>query len=37
MSVYDRHLAVNFNSYVGIKQPNMTDKTNFIKFIHQKN
>ena len=25
MSVYYRHLTVNFNSYIGIKQPNMTD------------
>ena len=32
MSVYYRHLTVNFNSYVGIKQPNMTDKDKFYKF-----
>ena len=31
MSVYYRHLTVNFNSYVGIKQPNMTDKDKFYK------
>ena len=29
MSVYYRHLNVNFNSYIGIKQPNMTDKDKF--------
>ena len=26
MLVYYRHLTVNFNSSVGIKQPKMTDK-----------
>ena len=31
MSVYQRHLTVNFNSYVGIKQPNMTYKGKFCK------
>ena len=31
MSVYYRHLTVNFNSYIGIKQPNMTDKDTFYK------
>ena len=31
MSVYYRHLNVNFNSYIGIKQPNMTDKDKFYK------
>lgn len=31
MSVYYRHLTVNFNSYVGIKQPKMTDKDKFYK------
>ena len=31
MSVYYRHLTVNFNSQVGIKQPNMTDKDKFQK------
>ena len=31
MSVYYRHLTVNFNSYVGIKQTNMTDKDKFYK------
>ena len=31
MSVYYRHLTVNFNSYIGIKQPNMTDKDKFYK------
>ena len=31
MSVYYRHLTVNFNSYVGIKQPNMTDKDKLYK------
>ena len=37
MTVYFRHLTVNFNLYIGIKQPNMTIKTDFIKFIRQKN
>ena len=32
MSVYYRHLTVTFNSYVGIKQPNMTNKDKFYKF-----
>ena len=31
MSVYYRDLAVNFNLYVGIKQPNMTEKDKFCK------
>ena len=31
MSVYYRHLTFTFNSYVGIKQPNMTDKEKFYK------
>ena len=31
MSVYYRHLTVNFNSYVEIKQPNMKDKDKFMK------
>ena len=31
MSVYCRHLTVKFNSYVGIKQANMTDKDRFYK------
>ena len=31
MSVYFGHLNVNFNSYTGIKQPNMTDKDRFYK------
>ena len=31
MSVYYRRLTVNFNSYVGIKQPNMTEKDKFYK------
>ena len=31
MTVYFRHLTVNFNSCVGIKQPNMTDKDKFYK------
>ena len=31
MLVYYRHLTVNFNSYIGIKQPNMTDKDTFYK------
>ena len=31
MSVYYRHLTVNLNSYIGIKQPNMTDKDKFYK------
>ena len=29
--VYFRHLNINFNSYIGIKQPNMTDKDRFYK------
>ena len=37
MTVYFRHLTVNFNLYIGIKQANMTIKTDFIKFIRQKN
>ena len=31
MTVYFRHLTVNFNSCVRIKQPNMTDKDKFYK------
>ena len=31
MSVYYRHLTVHFNSYIGIKQPNMTSKEKFYK------
>ena len=31
MWVYYRHLTVNFNSYIRIKQPNMTDKDKFYK------
>ena len=31
MSVYYRQLTVNFNSYIGIKQPNMSDKDKFYK------
>ena len=29
MPTYYRHLTVNFNSYIGIKQPNITDKDRF--------
>ena len=31
MSTYYRYLTVNVNSYIGIKQPNMTDKDRFYK------
>ena len=31
MSAYYRYLTVNVNSYIGIKQPNMTDKDRFYK------
>ena len=31
MSTYYRYLTVNFNSYIGIKQPNMTGKDRFYK------
>ena len=31
MSTYYRYLTANFNSYIGIKQPNMTDKDRFYK------
>ena len=31
MAVYFQHLTVNFNSYVGIKQPDMTNKNRFYK------
>ena len=34
MATYFNHSTVNFNSYIGIK---LQIKTNFIKFIHQKN
>ena len=38
MTTYFQNLTVNFNSYVGIEQSDMTDKDiDFIKFIHQKN
>ena len=38
MTTYFQNLTVNFNSYVGIEQSDMTDKNiDFIKFIHQKN
>ena len=32
MSVYYRHMTVTFNSYVGIKQPNIINKDQFYKF-----
>ena len=31
MATYFQHLTVNFNSYVGIKQPGMTNKDRFYK------
>ena len=31
MSTYYRYLTANFNSYIGIKQPNLTDKDRFYK------
>ena len=31
MATYFQHLTVNFNSYVGIKQPRMTNKDRFYK------
>ena len=31
MSTYYRYLTVNVNLYIGIKQPNMTDKDRFYK------
>ena len=31
MTVYFQHFTVNFNSYVGIKQPDMTNKNRFHK------
>ena len=38
MTIYFQNLTVNFNSYVGIEQSDMTDKDiDFIKFIQQKN
>ena len=37
MSVYYRHLTVTFNSYVGIKQPNMTNKDKFYKVYSPEN
>ena len=32
MSVYYGHLTVTFNPFVGIKQPNITNKDQFYKF-----
>ena len=31
METYFENLTINFNSYVGIKKPDMTDKTKFYK------
>ena len=31
MTTYFENLTINFNSYVGIKKPEMTDKTKFYK------
>ena len=31
MTTYFQHLTVNFNSYVGIRQPDMTNKDRFYK------
>ena len=31
MATYFKNLSVNFNSYIGIKKPDMSDKTRFYK------
>ena len=31
METYFENLSINFNSYIGIKKPDMTDKTKFYK------
>ena len=36
MTNYFEHLTINFNSYVGIKNPDMRDKTKFYKFYSPK-
>ena len=36
MSIYCRHLTVNLNSYIGIKQPNMTEKDKFYVYSPEK-
>ena len=36
MTTYFQNLTVNFNSYVGIKQPDMTDKDRFYKIYSPK-
>ena len=36
MATYFQYLTVNFNSYVGIKQPDMTDKDRFYKVYSTK-
>ena len=36
MTTYFENLTINFNSYVGIKNPDMTDKTKFYKVYSQK-
>ena len=37
MPTYYRHLTVNFNSYIGIKQPNITDKDRFYEVYSPEN
>ena len=37
MTTYFRNLTVNFNSYMGIKQPDMTTKNILYKIVHQRN
>ena len=36
MVIYFENLTINFNSYVGIKNPDMTDKTKFYKVYSPK-
>ena len=36
MTTYFQNLTVNFNSYVGIKQPDKTDKDRFYKICSPK-
>ena len=37
MTTYFQNLTVNFNSYVGIKQPDMTNKDRFYKVYSPEN
>ena len=34
---YFRNLTVTFNSYTGIKKPDMTNSDKFLKYTHQEN